>query len=439
MRIKIEKSGINGEGIGYWKQKPIFIPSCLPGEEVEVEMVEEKAQYGHAKLLRLVTQSPDRIIPQCPHQALCGGCALMIANQAYQRTLKERNLKQSLLKYVGKMDFRKIQTVVKNPLPYGYRNQCKLPTRLEEGKLVAGFYRANSNIFLEVPSCILHDPMIETVKKEVLRVLNTYQVDEFRSDEAQGLRTLIMRSFNQKVQMTLVTGEMRFDPEIIQDLLKIEHLTSLYQSINTDKHTHDPMGEKLIHLGLDRTLEFNFASLKFSLTPKTFFQLNALQAQAMFEKVVSLVGADKRVADVYCGIGAMSLMLAKKAQEVVGIEYMQEAIDQATLNAKINGLKKVSFVAGDASKVLIQLQAHSTFDTIVVDPPRVGLDEAMIKTLLMTEVQQVIYVSCNPSTLAKNLSELSTKYEVRSITPYDMFTHTPLLETVVDLRLKKKA
>lgn len=439
MRIKIEKSGINGEGIGYWKQKPIFIPSCLPGEEVEVEMIEEKPQYGHAKLLRVVSESTERVVPVCPHQAECGGCALMIANQAYQRTLKERNLKQSLLKYVGKMDFRKIAPVVKNPIAFGYRNQCKLPVRLEEGQLVTGFYRANSNIFLEVPTCILHDPLIETVKKEILTVLNTYKIDEFRSGEAQGLRTLILRSFNQKVQVTLVTGEMRFEEEIISDLLKIEHLSSLYQSINTDKHTHDPMGDNLIHLGCDKTLEFEFASLKFSLTPKAFFQLNATQAQAMFEKVVSLIGSQKRVADVYCGIGAMSLMMAKKAKEVVGIEWMQEAIDQANLNAKHNGIKHVRFLAGDASKVLIQQQVEAKFDVIVVDPPRAGLDEAMIKTLIKSEVEQIIYVSCNPSTLAKNLSELGAYYELRSITPYDMFTHTPLCENVVDLRLKKKA
>lgn len=437
MRIKIEKSGINGEGIGFLNKKPIFIPSALPGEEVEAEIIKEADSFTTAELVKVYTQSTNRILPRCEFQAECGGCALMIATQAYQRELKDRNLKQSLLKYMGKTDFRRINPVVANPKAYQYRNQCKYPIQLVKGNLTAGFYKSGTNHFIPISTCILHDPDLEEVKTQILDILNKAGFPDFDSPRSQGLRTLVLRAFEGKVQATLITGDIRFEPRRIEELLKIEKLTSLYQSINTDRHAHDPFGSVLIHLGKAKTLDFTFSKLSFKLTPKAFFQLNATQAETLFKTVVSKVKAGGHIVDVYCGVGAMTLLLAKQAKSVVGIEVLKEAVESAQENAKLNGVENVRFLAGDASKRLESLMSEMVFDTLVVDPPRAGLDQAMVQAILKTDIPQLIYVSCNPSTLAKNLKELSVKYDIKSMTPFDLFTHTPLLETVVELRLKK--
>lgn len=431
MRLRIIKSGINGEGIGYWEQKPIFIPSALPGDEVEAEIVKETDTYGLGQLVKVIQQSPDRILPRCEFQAECGGCALMIANQAAQRKLKDANLRQTLIKYAGRVDEKRIEAVVANPQPFAYRNQAKYPIALREGKLWAGFYKSGTNHFVPIATCILHDPVLEAVKDQILSILNRHRFKPFNPPEDQGLRFLILRCFEGKVQVTLVTGKTNLKDELVKELLAIPNLISLYQSVNTDRHAVDPFGPHLTLLGAEATLDFTFADLRFSLTPKAFFQLNATQALAMFEKVVSLIPQGSKVADVYSGIGAMSLMIARKAKSVTGIEVLRASVESAASNAKVNGISNVSFLAGDASKVLSETAKTHAFDVVVVDPPRSGLDDAMLKTLSELKIPKVIYVSCNPSTLAKNLGALKGTYRVKSLTPFDLFTHTPLLEAVV--------
>lgn len=432
MRIKIEKTGINGEGIGYWQQKPIFIQGALPQEEVEIIDIQEQDRFSSAKLVRVVKASSMRVEAPCPYQAKCGGCPLMIADYPAQLRLKEQNLKQTLLKYMGNFDFRLLKPIRLNASPLGYRNACKLPVRLEKGKLVAGFYQPNSNIFLPIETCILHDASLEKAKKAILEILNQDLFPDFDPPQSHGLRTLVLRAMNQQIQVTLVTGKMEICQALIEKLMTIEGVVSLYQSINTDKHAHDPIGEKAVHLAGLTHLPFIFASLKFELHPKAFFQLNRFQAFNMFEDVVKLIKTQSKVVDVYCGVGAISLMLAQKAKAVIGIETVQDAIDSALRNASLNGIANARFIAGDAAKVLKSLDFQA--DTLVVDPPRSGLDAAMVAYLNTQPVKEIVYVSCNPSTLAKNLAELKRTYQVLSIQPYDLFSQTPLVEVVVHLR-----
>ncbi len=437
MKIKIEKIGINGEGIGYIDRIPTFVSSALPQETAEVDVVKRFERYNIAEVKEILIKSPKRISPPCPVQHRCGGCAMMHVDQNYQIELKEMLLKEALLKYSGKFDFKVIQPMVVNPNPTSYRNQCKLPVRMLDGKLVSGMYRPQSNHFVPVSRCLVHEEGLDVLRAKVLDVLTKYKFKEFDERKWEGIRFIVLRGFNGVYQCTLVTGKDKFSPECIAELSEIEEINSFYQSVNTDKHTHEIFGSGVTHLAKAKTLEVKMAGLTFRLSPMSFFQLNLVQAEKLYEKVVSLIKPSKFVVEAYCGVGAMTLMISAKAEEVVGIESIDAAVRNATENASLNKIKNVRFVSGDAAEELTHLSKTKSIDVLVVDPPRSGLDDPMLGTIVKSKIPHLIYVSCNPSTLAKNLKVLRDYYVIEEITPFELFTHTPLLETVVSMRLKK--
>lgn len=437
MRIKIEKIGINGEGIGYIDRIPTFVSGVLPLETAEIDVVKRFERYNLGELKEIIEKSPKRISPPCPVQHRCGGCAMMHVDQSYQIELKEMLLKEALLKYSGKFDFGVIQPMVVNPNPTSYRNQCKLPVRMLDGRLVSGMYRPTSNHFVPVTRCLVHEEGLDKLRAKVLDILSKYKYKEFDARTWMGIRFIVLRGFEGVYQCTLVTGKDKITDECLAELSAIPEINSFYQSVNTDKHTHEIFGTGVTHLAKAKTLEVKMAGLTFRLSPMSFFQLNLGQAEKLYAKVVSLIKQSKFIVEAYCGVGAMTLMLSSKADSVVGIETIDAAVKNATENARLNKIENVRFVAGDAAEELTHLSKGRTIDVLVVDPPRSGLDEAMILTILKSKIQHLIYVSCNPSTLAKNLKLLREYYKIEEITPFELFTHTPLVETVVSLKLKK--
>jgi len=434
MQVKIEKTGINGEGIAYLDRKPVFIDGVLPYEIAEITITETKPTYYKAEVLRLVKASPFRIEAPCKVQSACGGCALMIATVLHQEKLKLDNLKQALTKYMGNFDMRKIKPLVSNPVPLGYRNSFKLPIRSEKGKLVAGLYSANTNHFVKADPCLIHAPALEQMKTLILECLDRHEQEAFSFDSMEGIRYLILRGFEGQYQLTLVIGTNVLPEALMTDLMAIEGLVSVYISVNTDRHSHDPFGPMVLHKAGLKTIEVTLDGLRYALSPTAFFQLNTVQASAIFNKVVSLINPNEVALDAYCGVGAMSLPIARKAKKVIGLEINKASVLAAIENASLNGIVNVSFSQGDVQKVLPEILKTEKIGVLVMDPPRSGLSDPMIQTLLDSNLPHLIYVSCNPSTLAKNLAELKKKYEIDSLTPYDLFTQSPLLEVVADLR-----
>lgn len=437
MQVKIEKAGINGEGIGYIDRKPVFIDGVLPYEIAEISLIETNEKYHKGQLLRMVKASPFRIEAPCPVQKECGGCALMIASVSHQEKLKLDNLKQALTKYMGTIDVRLIKPMVSNPVPLGYRNMLKLPVRSEKGSLVSGLYSTNTNHFVKADHCLIHSDGLETVKKAVLVCLDEAKEEAFSFETMNGIRYLILRGFESQFQLTLVVGNNVISQEVIEGLMKVPGIASVYLSVNTDRHSHDPFGPILIHKAGLKTIPVFLNGLRYELSPTTFFQLNLVQASALFTKIVNLVKIDDVVLDAYCGVGAMSLLIAKKAKKVIGLEINKESVKAAIENATLNQIDNVDFSAGDVQKVLPIVLKSEQISVLVMDPPRSGLSTLMIETLLNSNIPHLIYVSCNPSTLAKNMAELKRKYEIVSLTPFDMFTQSPLLEVIADLRLIK--
>ena len=344
MRVTIEKAGINGEGIAYLDQKPVFIDGALPTEVVEIELTQSLPTYHRGKVLRRVSDHPQRVIPPCPVQAECGGCALMIADEKLQHALKLEHFKQSLRKYVGRLDFRLIRPLVANPQPLGYRNQFKLPVQTEEGRLVAGLYAQGSNRLVKAKQCLVHDPGLEVLKPKILRLLERHGEKAFDFATQRGIRTLVLRGFDGRYQLTLVIGKQRIENELIEDLLNVPGIVSVYVSVNTLRQTHDVFGRYAVHRGGEKTLPVDLDGLRFELNPLAFFQLNRHQAKAIFAHVSSLIKPSDVVVDAYCGVGAMSLFMAKTGAKVIGVEINPDAIHSAKANARRNELPNASFI-----------------------------------------------------------------------------------------------
>ena len=438
MRLKIEKMGINGEGIAYYQKKPVFIEGALPQELVEIKDLQGYGTYYKARIEKIVKESRDRIRPACAFAHRCRACSMM--HLAYEKQLKAKRdiLAQTLMKY-AKIEPSRIEEIIANEQPLHYRNQCKLPLQMEQGKLCSGMYLPGSNYFASVKNCVIHDPLIETVRKEVLHILNKHGIKAYDYHKKSGMRSLIIRTFQGKCQVTLVSGEDVLTQELIADLLDCEAIVSLWQSINTVKKSVDVFGKKMIFLGGAKQLRFLFGGYRMQINPRSFFQLNTKQAEVLYQKAASLLTGKRygTIVEAYSGIGAISLFLHGHADQVIGIESIADAVQNAHAIASLNHIDNVKFVCGDAAEELTYLSKKGKIDLLVVDPPRSGLDYAMLGTLLQSKIQEIIYISCNTATLGKNLDLLQQRYEVKTIIPIDLFSQTAAIEAIVHLKRKR--
>ena len=436
MKINIIKTGINGEGIGYIDHTPVFVPNTMPNETVDVTITERHKRYMHAKANRIVSKSKNRVKPKCTYQQKCGGCPLMIARYDAQLEAKYELLKQSLIKY-AQVNPRLIEPVKPSERIFAYRNQCKLPCAMVDHRLVTGMYLPNSNYFQEVDHCLIHEEGLEGIRKQVLNVLNAYGLQAYDYHSKHGIRSMIIRGFEGNYQVCIVSGEDVLEEGCIAGLMAIKGIVSLWQSHHTVKKTPDMFGTKMIHLGGEKRLYVTLDGLRLQLSPRSFFQLNTLQAQQLYRTVASLIpDQNDLIVEAYSGIGAISLYVKDKAKQIIGIESVKDAVVNANENAKRNQAHHVSFLCADAADKCTYLSKKQRIDTLIVDPPRSGLDDAMLECILRSKIKTVVYISCNPATLGKNLALLKDRYEIKRIVPLDMFPQTPWIESVTMLQRK---
>lgn len=431
MILEIKKAGINGEGIGYYMRKPIFISGCFPGEAVEC-VLHDKGRYYTGELKKIIKKSNKRMKPKCQYQGKCGGCALMPLKYLQQLLIKKQLLEEALNKYAGYKG--EIEEVVGCNSFFHYRNKCNLPIVESEGKLVNALYKTDSNTPVIIDECILHDRKIEEIRKSILRVFNNHDYPLFSNKTKEGARHLVIRGFENEYQMVLVTGKEEIPLEIISELEDIDGLVSIYQGINTKKNPVTMMPDKLKLLSGSETINMKLKDYWFKLNPQAFFQLNYETAERIYDYVNSLIEEKcQTIVEAFCGIGAISLYLHDRAEKVIGIDLDRSAIKNARENCWLNEIDNVEFMAEDAGKALKKILKERSIDVLVVDPPRTGLSDDFIETVMSVDIERIIYVSCNPATLAKNLGILKKKYDIETVRPYDMFPNTPLVETVVSL------
>ena len=436
MKTVIKKIGINGEGIGYLNRTPVFVQGALEGEEVDIEVVERFPRYAIGKLNRIYKKSEHRCDAKCRIGHRCGSCSMMISDYDYQLASKKAILKQTLIKYAH-VNPKLIGNVRASASVYHYRNQFKMPCAMLDGQLINGFYAPESNYLIDVEHCMIHEKGLEKMRMKILNVLRKANYKGYSHKDKKGLRNLIVRGFKGSYQCTLVTGKEEIPQAIIDELMKIKGLVSLWQSILTTKKTTEVFGKDMIFLAGEKLLSFELGDTKLQISPRSFFQLNTAQALQLYRCVAAMIdGRKKRIVEAYSGIGCISLFLKDKAEEIIGIESIRDAVVNANMNAKNNGCEHIRFVCDDAAKRLVTLSKQGGIDVLVVDPPRSGLDDAMLKCILKSNIKEIVYISCNPATLGKNLAVLQERYEVKTVKPFDMFPQTQHVETVVKLSRK---
>ncbi|MFW5838800.1 MAG: 23S rRNA (uracil(1939)-C(5))-methyltransferase RlmD [Bacillota bacterium] len=443
--ITIKKIGINGEGIGYYKRQAVFVDGVFPPEEVVVKILSLHKGYAIAEPVRIKKRAFYRARPFCKHYDECGGCQLQHIEYEEQLRLKEDLLKQAFERYTN-INFKKVKFHPFTPVvkPRHYRHKAQMPVRNTEHGLVTGLYKKNSNDLVDVLSCPVQHDKINEINQRVLELCDEYDIQAFDASKMQGmLRYIVTRisSYNQKVQVTLVVTIYNHALKpLAGKILEIPDVESVAISKNYDAKNFEIFGETYEILAGNDTITEAIGPVKFELNPKAFFQLNPEEAEKMYNYVKTLFDkdTDQTLLDIYTGSGSMALYFSEQFKHVYGIDSSKASINSANQNKKINAIKNATFLEGDAFHTVKKLYDEGvSIDVCVFDPPRKGLDRKMIDLLLRKPIKKLIYVSCNPSTLAKNIKDLGRKYRVKSIMPFDMFPQTSQVESVTLLELKE--
>lgn len=438
--LTIKRIGINGEGIGFYKKQTIFVDNALPGEIVEVKIIEAKEKYAIGEITKFKQKSPNRVTPKCPYYEKCGGCQLQHLSYDAQLEEKKNIVIESFARYYdGSLDKIKFKDTIGNENPWNYRNKSSLPCRHDGEKVVVGMYAKNSNHLVFIDDCIIENEIIKKTRDEILTFLTKEHVNIYNPKTHMGsLRYVVIRAFGEEeVQVTFVL--YKEDPKFIKTISKL-NIKSINYSINSDAKSIEIFGPKIIKVKGKDAIEGELSGLKFKISPKAFFQLNTKQTVVLYDeikKACRLTG-NENVLDCYCGIGSIGLYLADQAKEVRGIDVNIDGIKDANEFAKINDITNVKFYNGNILPHLNQFEKEGFVpDIVVVDPPRKGLELNIINYLKKKKIKKIVYVSCNPATLAKNINHLQREYMIRYVQPIDMFPHTSGVEVVCLLELKK--
>lgn len=439
--VTIKRIGINGEGVGYYKRKAVFIDGALPGEVVKSKVTRAEAGYLNASIIEIEKKSPDRQVPPCPVYAECGGCQLQHMTYEAQLRAKEELLREAFQRYAG-IESLPMRPILGMDNPWGYRNKAQLQTGLHGGEIVTGLYSAGSHRLVDIAGCEVQHPVVNEVIEGAKAVLKELNIPVYNERTREGaVRTIVARvgQASNQVQLTLITAVDRLPDarRLVQHLReKLPMVKTIAQNINKGK-TPLIFGERTTVLWGDERLNETLGEVQFSLSPRAFFQLNPEQTVKLYNaaKEAAALTGEELVVDAYCGTGTIGMWLAQRAREVRGIELIPEAVRDARDNAAASGIGNARFYEGRAEELLPEWVAQGIRpDVIVVDPPRTGCEMPLLQAIAKARPKRLVYVSCNPSTLAKDCKVLlGSGYRLEWVQPVDMFPQTSHVECVVKI------
>lgn len=436
INLSIERLGINGEGIGFYKGKPIFINGALPDEQISVDNVEYFGKYYKGQLKQVLKKSKYRCNEKCKLSKYCDGCSLQHCQYNQQLIYKKQLLIESLQKY-SSIDTKLVKPLIHSEQQFNYRNQVKLAIKEYDGVLHAGLFAADSNRFIRVDNqCIIHDKRINETIEKCLYLMNRFKMKGFNNKDKKGIRGLVIRYIDKQLSIVIVTGNDKFSDAFKQEILQQTKANVFAQSILTSRNYNNLLSSQIVYFTNQHYIDVSFNNRKFAVSPLSFFQLNTQTAKLMVEYITSKVPDNVTLYEGYCGVGILSLCASDHIKKGYGVEIVKASIDSAKRNAKINHIDHMEYKVGDSGEEFNYISKKEKIDCLLVDPARSGLDNTMIQAIIKSKVKTIIYVSCNMSTLAKNLNDLSKYYQVDSIQPFDMFSNTSLVETVVTLKIK---
>ena len=481
LELLIEDMGTEGEGIGRKDGMAFFVKDAVLGDLVLAKVMKMKKNYGYARLIQIVEPSPFRAKPRCLYYRQCGGCQIQALDYKKQLEFKENKVKNNLKRIggfclpeddanelpagkdfyelseseTGSAAFKKErETLAMHPIigmedPYHYRNKAQFPIGTDKnGKIVTGFYAARSHTIIPNRNCFLGVKINEKILDLVIDFMEENGILPYQETAGTGLvRHVLIRcgfATGQIMVCLVINGKtLPFAEKLAEKLKNLPGMTSITLNVN-EKNTNVILGDEIITLWGQNYITDYIGNVKYQISPLSFYQVNPVQTRKLYEKALEYAGltGTETVWDLYCGIGTISLFLARKAKQVYGVEAVEPAIRDARNNARINGIENVEFFVGKAEEVLPEFYEKGISeregnrmlhpDVIVVDPPRKGCDEKCLETIIKMQPKRVVYVSCDSATLARDLKYLcGGGYEVREVQPVDMFPQGVHVETVV--------
>ncbi|MCM3602805.1 23S rRNA (uracil(1939)-C(5))-methyltransferase RlmD [Robertmurraya korlensis] len=433
----------DGAGVAKVDGYPLFVKNALPGEKAKIKVIKVNKGYGFGRLEQILEQSPYRVDAPCPIYKECGGCQLQHLSYEGQLLAKEKQVRDVLTR-IGKLENVKVHPVLGMSEPWRYRNKAQVPVGEREGGLIAGFYQQRSHEIINMEACMIQQEKNDEVVQAVKRICTKYGVTAYNEQRHKGTLRHIMARHGQvtkEVMVVLVTrtSELPNKEKIVKEILEsVEGVKSIIQNVNSKK-TNVILGDETRVLWGEEVIYDLIGNVKFAISSRSFYQVNPEQTKVLYDQALSYaeLTGEETVIDAYCGIGTISLFLAQKAKKVYGVEIVPEAIADANRNADLNGIDNVEFAVGEAEVVIPNWYKEGIVaDVLVVDPPRKGCDDALLQTIIEMKPKKVVYVSCNPATLARDLRVLEDGgYRTVEVQPVDMFPHTTHCEAVAQIVL----
>ena len=428
-----------GQGVAHVEGCAVFIPNAVAGEKCRIRIEKAGKTWAAGKIVEILEKSPHRINRACPISASCGGCDFHHMDYAEETRLKAERVRQALNR-IGGEDLAEMP-ILAAPTCEGYRNKAQYPVVSKIGRAYAGFFKAGTHEVVENARCLILPPETDRVKDAVIDYVNQFRVTGYDEAIRKGLlRHIYVRRGNLSGQILvcLVVNGRKLPrvEELVKRLEKIPGFTTLVLSVNT-KAGNAVLGDEFITLHGPGYIEDTLCGLNFRLSPRSFYQVNHHQAQRLYETAIERAGItkDDTVLDLYCGVGTITLAMAKSAGKVIGVEVIPQAVQDAKENAQRNGIENAEFFCGDAGQAALELEAKGIkADVAVVDPPRKGLSADTIEALSRMAPRRIVYVSCDPATLARDVSLLKQRgYRVANATAADLFPRCAHVESVVCL------
>lgn len=438
--LKITDLGSSGEGIGKVDGFTLFVKDALIGDVVQAKIIKLKKNYGYGRLMEIVTPSPARVEARCPKARACGGCQIQPLDYTKQLEYKENKV-GGLLERVGKIRDYVMEPIIGMEEPWHYRNKAQFPVgKDKDGKIITGFYAGRTHSIVPLDKCFIQHPLNEQIMSIVQRWMEEFNISSYDEVSHKGLvRHIFTRigKYTGEVMVCLVINGKKIpkEAELIERLKQIPGIKSICLNVNRE-NTNVILGKDIQCLWGQPYITDKIGEISYRISPLSFFQVNPIQTQKLYATALEYAGltGKETVWDLYCGIGTISLFLAQAAKKVYGVEIVPEAIRDAQENARLNHIENAEFFVGKAEEVLPeQYEKNGVYaDVIVVDPPRKGCDEKLLACMVQMAPKTIVYVSCDPATLARDLNYLSNHgYKVEKVRCTDMFPHSVHVETVV--------
>ncbi|MFA1512451.1 23S rRNA (uracil(1939)-C(5))-methyltransferase RlmD [Priestia aryabhattai] len=434
----------DGAGVAKVNGFPIFVQNALPGESGQVKVIKVKKGYAFGKLIKHHTISEQRVEAPCPVYKQCGGCQLQHVSYEGQLQFKQKQVKDVMAR-IGHLPDVPVHSTLGMNDPWRYRNKAQVPVAEREGGLVAGFYQQRSHDIINMDACLIQQQANDDVVQAVKSICEKHGVSAYQEQKHKGSLRHIMARYGLvtgEIMVVIVTrtAELPNKKRIIEDIIEaVPNVKSIVQNVNS-KRTNVILGNQTSVLWGEEYIYDYIGDVKFAISAKSFYQVNPEQTKVLYDKALEYADltGEETVIDAYCGIGTISLFLAQKAKKVYGVEIVPEAIEDAKRNAELNGIHNAEFAVGEAEVVIPNWYKQGIkADVIVVDPPRKGCDEALLNTIIDMKPKKVVYVSCGPATLARDLAILEKGgYETVEVQPVDMFPHTTHVECVIWMKLR---